>query len=118
MAVVDPMVVRAAVEGTVARVVLIVPGELDYLDGHFPDVPIVPGVVQVKWAIESARHFLGVSGTVVGLEALKFQKVMRPGDEVTMTLENAADSQKLKFSFQSDHSRYSSGRIVFSRPPP
>jgi 3-hydroxyacyl-[acyl-carrier-protein] dehydratase len=116
MIVLDPMVARESVVGATAQIVLVVPNDLEYFDGHFPGVPVVPGVVQLKWAIEAARRCLAISGAVTRMEVLKFQRVMGPGAEVQLALEYSAETQKLYFSFDSDQARYSSGRIVLSRP--
>lgn len=114
MTVVDPKVVRQDVDGSTARIELVVPAELDYFDGHFPGAPVVPGVVQLKWAIDAARRCFGVAGAVARMEALKFQHVMSPGIEAALTLRYAAESDKLHFSFDSDGRRHSSGRIGFA----
>jgi 3-hydroxymyristoyl/3-hydroxydecanoyl-(acyl carrier protein) dehydratase len=114
MTIVDPKVVRESVEGSTARIELVVPPELEYFDGHFPGVPIVPGVVQLKWAIDGARRCLGLSGAVARIEALKFRDAIGPGAQAALTLRYAAETAKLHFSFDSEERRHSSGRIVFA----
>ena len=116
MNVLDPLVVRESVVGPTAQIDFVVPNDLEYFDGHFPGAPIVPGVVQIKWAIDGARRCLAVSESVARIEVLKFQQVMGPGVEVALALEYSAEAGKLYFSFKSDQGRLSSGRIVLSRP--
>jgi 3-hydroxymyristoyl/3-hydroxydecanoyl-(acyl carrier protein) dehydratase len=114
MTAVDPVRESETVEGPLARIVLTVPADLDYFDGHFPAAPIVPGVVQVKWAIDNARRCFALSSAVTALEAVKFQRVIGPCARVALRLEHAAQSRKVHFSFDSEQGRHSSGRIVFS----
>ena len=38
---------------------------LIYFDGHFDDAPILPGVVQIDWAIELGRGLFGFTGGFV-----------------------------------------------------
>lgn len=117
MSIVDPIVIRERVAAAEAQIVLVVPANLAYFEGHFPAVPVVPGVVQIKWALAGAQRCLGVTGTVAGMEALKFQQVMGPNAEVTLELKFSADTRKLNFSFRSGESRYGSGRVVLRRAP-
>jgi 3-hydroxymyristoyl/3-hydroxydecanoyl-(acyl carrier protein) dehydratase len=117
MTVIEPDLIAHHVDGSAARIELRVPAELEYFDGHFPGAPVVPGVVQIKWAIEAARRHLGCAGAVTGMEAVKFQQVMGPCAQVTLALRYAAESGKLLFSFESRERRFSSGRILFTPSP-
>ena len=113
MAVVDRVVVGKRVHGEgAAEVDLVVPHELAYFEGHFPGAPVVAGVVQIKWAIGFARELLGADAEFGGMEAVKFQHVMQPGARATLKLDFAQASGKLRFSFEDDGTRYSSGRLL------
>jgi 3-hydroxymyristoyl/3-hydroxydecanoyl-(acyl carrier protein) dehydratase len=117
MSVVDPVVTSERVSAPTAEIVFTVPADLDYLRGHFPGVPVVPGVVQIKWALAFARSRLGVAGEFTGMEQLKFNKVMTPGVAVTLALEHRADEGKLRFTFGSGETRYSSGYLRLRGSP-
>ena len=112
MTAIDPSVIRESVSGSTAEIVFVVPNDLAYFDGHFPGVPIVPGVVQIKWAIEIARRCLPLAGVFAGMEVVKFHRIMSPDMEVTLLLEYSPGTGKLSFSFESGHSRLSSGRVA------
>jgi len=107
----EPIVSGQRIDASNAELHLTIPRDLVYFTGHFPGAPIVPGVVQIQWAIELARRYLGASGTFAGMDALKFQQVMRPGARVTLTLRWALSDGKLHFAYQSDGARYGSGRF-------
>ena len=115
MSVIDPIVIDERVAVPDAEVLLLVPDNLEYFKGHFPGVPIVPGVVQIKWAMAIANRCLKVAGEFGGMEALKFQQVMGPNIQVTLKLKYRTETDKLHFSFQSDRGRYSSGRLLLRR---
>jgi 3-hydroxymyristoyl/3-hydroxydecanoyl-(acyl carrier protein) dehydratase len=110
--VVDPVVVARRVQAGAAEVDLVVPHDLRYFEGHFPGAPVVPGVVQIKWAIGFARELFGACREFGGMEAVKFQHVMQPGARATLKLDYAEESGKLRFSFEHDRTRYSSGRLL------
>ena len=110
--VVEPIVVQNRVRADAAEIDLVVPADLRYFKGHLPGTPVVPGVVQIKWAILLAQRYLAIGGGFAGLENVKFQRAMTPGSSVTLTLEYAAAACKLHFSFASADARYSSGRVV------
>lgn len=95
------------------RLSLLVPPELFYFDGHFPGAPILPGVVQVDWAIEFGRRLLGVNGPFLRLEQIKFQKTIRPGMEVEMLLRSLPVKSAVEFKITSAADAHSSGRIIF-----
>ncbi len=87
--------------------------ELAYFDGHFPGMPILPGVVQVDWAVRLAQQHLPVSGQFSTLEAVKFNMPVLPDTALTLVLQWDAERTRLTFSFTADARKCSSGRIVF-----
>jgi 3-hydroxymyristoyl/3-hydroxydecanoyl-(acyl carrier protein) dehydratase len=113
----EPVVVAQRVAPPEAELRIAIPADLEYLRGHFAGAPVVPGVVQLKWAIDAARRHLGATGELVGMEALKFQRVLVPGAVATLTLTWVAATGKLYFSYRADDARFSSGRLLF-RPAP
>ncbi len=87
--------------------------QLDYFKGHFPDAPILAGVVQLDWAIHYGRKYFGYQNAVENVEVLKFQVVMTPGLEVTLALEKKSE-HKFTFRYYSHKGQHASGRIVFA----
>ncbi len=93
-----------------------VPPGLDYFAGHFPGVPILPGVVQIDWAIRLGRARLPLRGGFVAAEQLKFLSIIRPDARLTLSLGIDAGGERLRFSYAAKEKKYSSGSLVFGRP--
>lgn len=97
-----------------ARVLLklVVPADLLYFDGHFSVAPVLPGVVQVDWAIHYGREQLALAGAFKGINALKFQQMIRPGHPVLLELLHDQAKGSLNFRYFSDAGAHASGRIL------
>jgi hypothetical protein len=102
-----------------ARVLLelTVPSDLLYFDGHFAVAPVLPGVVQVDWAIHYGTHYLGRAGSFAGMQALKFQQMIRPDQPVRLELSRDAAKGSLAFRYFSEAGAHASGRILFGPDP-
>lgn len=89
-----------------------VPLDLACFSGHFPKTPVLPGVVQVDWAIALASELLPGERRFAGMEVLKFQQLVRPGDEVLLSLRWDSERGKLYFAYTCAGQACSSGRIL------
>jgi 3-hydroxymyristoyl/3-hydroxydecanoyl-(acyl carrier protein) dehydratase len=91
------------------------PLDLVHFDDHFRKAPVLPGVVQVSWALALAAPRLGTSTHCRDMEALKFQRLLRPGDQLELSLryedEAGAERGKLHFAYHIDGAHCSSGRL-------
>jgi 3-hydroxymyristoyl/3-hydroxydecanoyl-(acyl carrier protein) dehydratase len=109
----EPNVLEQRVTPPHVELELEIPADLEYFRGHFAGAPVVPGVVQLQWAVDAARRHLAIGGELAAMETLKFQSVLLPGALVTLTLKWVAADRKLYFSYTSAAARFSSGRLVF-----
>ncbi|MGR4067252.1 AMP-binding protein [Billgrantia sp. C5P2] len=92
-----------------------VPERLVFLEGHFEEYPLVPGVVMVQWAIELANDSFGETGEFKGIERLKFQRVLRPGSRFTLQLTRRDDG--IAFAIDSHEGRHCAGHVrLLTRP--
>lgn len=95
------------------------PLDLVHFDDHFRKAPVLPGVVQVNWALVLAAPRLGTSVHCREMEALKFQRLLRPGDQLELSLryedEPGAERGKLHFAYRLDGAHCSSGRLRVAR---
>lgn len=94
------------------RLELIVPLDLAHFPGHFPGTPILPGVVQVDWAMNLAQRLMDLPPRFAGMEVLKFQQLVRPGDRISLTLRFDPGRSKLHFAYRNGEAACSSGRIL------
>ena len=85
--------------------------ELPWFSGHFPGAPLLPGVVQVHWAMHYGRQLPGLVGEFGGMSQLKFQRPLRPGQECELHLCWLADKGQLQFSYRLGDEHASSGRV-------
>ena len=88
------------------------PANLCYFDGHFDVAPILPGVVQVDWAIHYGRQYFALPERFMGINALKFQQVIQPEQTVRLELLHDADKGSLQFRYVSDAGQHASGRVM------
>jgi acyl-coenzyme A synthetase/AMP-(fatty) acid ligase/3-hydroxymyristoyl/3-hydroxydecanoyl-(acyl carrier protein) dehydratase len=91
---------------------LAVPPDLAYFSGHFPRAPVLPGVVQVEWALKLGQQLMNLPEKFAGMEVLKFQQLVRPGDEVQLHLRFDPVRSKLYFAYRNETATCSSGRIL------
>ena len=109
----QPRIIRETIEPPRADFELVVPEDLYYLQGHFPGRPVLPGVVQVHWAITLAKQALHLQGEFTGIKALKFHRIIEPSTSFTLTLEHSAEPDRLRFSYSSELGKHSQGSILF-----
>jgi acyl-coenzyme A synthetase/AMP-(fatty) acid ligase/3-hydroxymyristoyl/3-hydroxydecanoyl-(acyl carrier protein) dehydratase len=93
---------------------LYVAPHLACFDGHFTNLPVLPGVAQVDWAVFFAREYFGVTGAFLNLEAVKFHRLFQPGPLLHVELNWRAATSQLLFRYTSDDGVHSSGRIAFA----
>jgi acyl-CoA synthetase (AMP-forming)/AMP-acid ligase II/3-hydroxymyristoyl/3-hydroxydecanoyl-(acyl carrier protein) dehydratase len=92
---------------------LTVPASLFYFDGHFAQAPLLPGVVQLDWAILYGRRYFPLAPSFQAIHALKFQHMIRPDVPVMLELQYDAQKSILSFRYFSAAGQHSGGRIQF-----
>ena len=90
---------------------LFIPGDLAQLDGHFPGMPIVPGVAQIDWAVMFANTHLGLGTAAAQSLQVKFRRVTVPDTLVTLALRQAPARRRLTFEYRCGDETLSSGSI-------
>ena len=91
-----------------------VPWDLVHFGGHFAEFPLVPGVVELDWAITQARTAFTLPPHLIRTEALKFRQFVRPGDTLELTLDWQPDKGRLVFELKGPDGICASGRLVLA----
>lgn len=89
-----------------------IPLDLVYLKGHFSNFPLVPGVVELQWAVEQIPILLGREIMIERVDNLKYQAFIRPHDQVELRLTWMAEKQRVKFTFKANGELAGSGLII------
>jgi acyl-coenzyme A synthetase/AMP-(fatty) acid ligase len=93
-----------------------VPPTLVHFAGHFPGLPILPGVVQIDWALHfAAEHVPGVRD-IVSIERLKFMAPVPPGAILQLTIAHDASRRRVPFGYRAGVRESASGVIVYREP--
>lgn len=109
-----PQILSVQMDGQTCALELCLPENLAWFAGHFEGFPVLPGVVQLQWALQFAAVHLGTPLACRQLEMLKFQRLLRPGDCVRLVLEWQAQHRRLVFSYRHGDKEFASGRFVWS----
>ncbi len=86
-----------------------VPTGLACFAGHFPDGALVPGVLQLDWALELAGELLGAPPAVTEIQQLKLRTPLLPGSE--FRIRTRLVGSRVDFRLWAEHCEYASGRI-------
>lgn len=107
--------VRAVRRGdSLVELELSLPRGLLYFEGHFDDFAILPGVVQLHWAIGLARAYLPVDECLPAEMQIKFRQPIRPEARLVLVLalKKMADHKQLTFDYRCGDAPCSSGKIT------
>jgi acyl-coenzyme A synthetase/AMP-(fatty) acid ligase len=95
---------------------LFISADLACLDGHFPGMPIVPGVVQIDWAVKLAARHLNFPIDSAQAFRVKFRRVTIPNTVVTLSLRHTGPWRRLNFQYSSGVEVLSLGSITVNGP--
>ncbi|TWT13696.1 3-hydroxyacyl-ACP dehydratase FabZ family protein [Reyranella sp. CPCC 100927] len=79
--------------------------------GHFPDFPVLPGVVQVDWALQLATTYLGVTADGGIRLQVKHKRIVLPSSPLTLEL-RVDQPGRLRFSYRSADVLVTEGSVV------
>jgi 3-hydroxymyristoyl/3-hydroxydecanoyl-(acyl carrier protein) dehydratase len=107
------------INGQEARYRLLIPGQLVYFEGHFPDRPILPGLVQIKWAVDFAKNLSG-RFRIKQISRLKFSGVILPNTTLTLAIHYKAEEGRADFCYINEHNgtgghvhTFSQGQLIY-----
>lgn len=85
--------------------------DLRWFEDHFPGNPILPGVVQIHWAIQMGSELGFDPGRFVALPRVKFTAMIVPDSVVKLSLSETGT--QLRFRYQSNTGSHSMGTVTF-----
>ncbi|WP_165385305.1 AMP-binding protein [Pandoraea sp. XY-2] len=112
-----------ALDGSVVMS-LRVPPELAHFNGHFPGLPLLPGVVLIDWATrfaaahasqDAARH--GWAVTPTSLHQVKFSAPVLPGTHFDLTLTFDTSRRRVHYAYEGARGTAATGYLVYAAPP-
>lgn len=109
-----PVILAARQDEKRAEIDIEIPYDLRWFEGHFPDAPVLPGVVQIEWALAEGRRRFGLTQPAARDFQVKFKSVIGAGDRLTLCL--TLDERRLKFAYERDGAACSTGSIVLEAP--
>lgn len=98
----------------IARLAL--PRDAAVFHGHFPTMPVLPGVVQIDWAMRLACRCFGLTQPVADDFQVKFSRVIEPDMKLVLSLALDPIQHRLSFEYRVDDQVMSSGRIKLASP--
>ncbi|HZZ04597.1 AMP-binding protein [Paraburkholderia sp.] len=93
-----------------------VPPTLVHFAGHFPGLPILPGVVQLHWAMCLAAEHVPAVRALASIDRLKFMAPVSPGAVLNLTLAHDAARGRVQFAYRLSGRECASGVIVYREP--
>ncbi|WP_206955667.1 AMP-binding protein [Trinickia acidisoli] len=90
-----------------------VPEALAHFAGHFPGLPILPGVVQIDWAVQLGAEQWPEVRSMRAVERLKFMIPVPPGAILHLTLAHDAARRKMRFAFCLGERDSASGVVAY-----
>ena len=90
-----------------------VPPTLVHFVGHFPGLPILPGVVQLDWAMRLAAEQVPGVRVLASIDQLKFKAPVPPGALLDLTLTHDPSRRRVQFAYRLGGRDSASGVIVY-----
>ena len=109
----EPQVLGVQQLDNTVHIQLRVQPELSWFVGHFPEQPLLPGVVQTTWAIEFGRRYLPLPAQFRYLNNMKFMRFILPDTQLELRLQFVPAKSELHFEYRDGTAVCASGRIGF-----
>ena len=91
---------------------LAVPASLPCFADHFAAFPMLPGVLQLGWAVQLAQQYLVRAAPFSAVTQLKFQQPIEPDADLSLQLQHEPDG-RVSFRYSTPAGLCSAGRLSF-----
>ena len=85
-----------------------------WFDGHFLDNPVLPGIAQVKVVADMIARSTGQNLSIKRLNRIKFKKIVRPGERLTIEITPAAMINQYSFHITNQAQDICSGTMTLA----
>ena len=83
-----------------------------YFQGHFPDAPVLPGVVQLGFAERCVRRAFGVREPLRCVKKMKFVHIIEPGRTIDLRIVRKGPAE-FAYDYEREGKACSSGILAF-----
>lgn len=105
-----PFIFSRKQKGNVAELGLIFRRNSNFFKGHFPIMPVLPGVVQLFYANYFAKKIFKTEIPVLEAKRIKFSRIIKADEQILLKLEKKELS--IEYTYLSDDNICSSGIFV------
>ena len=105
-----PNIVSLKNNGQNAEISLIFSKNSNFFKGHFPDFPILPGVVQLFFAKEFARDIFNLNFVPQKVKKVKFSSIIKPEMKINLVL--TRNETSIEYKYADGEKTFSSGTFV------
>ena len=81
------------------------------LRGHFPGMPVLPGVVQIDWAMQAGASCVGLRCRAAEDFQVKFRRIVSPGRPLSLHLRFDPGRRLLIFEYWLEGQSASIGQV-------
>jgi len=99
-------------QDTETHLILEISAEHRCFQGHFPGNPVLPGIVQVHWAVIVSRALFEFDNRPREIKQLKFKSVVIPSTVIDLALSRPSENE-VRFEYSSPGQHHSQGRLIF-----
>ena len=90
--------------------------DLPFFDGHFKDMPVIPGATLLAWVLDYACTHFDEPLYAKSMKQVKFHKSILAGHKLRLEIEYTREKQQLIFTYSNaDKQRSAAGSIEVGR---
>jgi len=94
-----------------------IPADSPWFEGHFPGDPLLPGIAQLHFVMETIRAALGEKIRLAGLKRVRFKRIIRPEEIIDIAADPVPDKPGMyRFQLTIEGENACSGLMITGPP--